>query len=180
MTIELRFVREADLSSPIIAWFGGNLGYSHVGAVLPVGSLRPVWWPRGYAYGRTGYELGARLRANRSLSGKAGVQLRPLDYARFTRQCYVSLPASEEQTARFWALWSAQLGCPYSWRTILGFALGREIHDHGAWDCSTGIAWATVGCGVFPEALRPHLQQITPDALWLACAVYPGAVCRTV
>lgn len=44
MTIELRFVREANLSSPVIAWFGGNLGYSHVGAVLSVGAPRPAWF----------------------------------------------------------------------------------------------------------------------------------------
>lgn len=166
MTIELRFVREAGLCSDAIAWFGGDLGFSHVGAVVR-GPDRPWWWPRNLSYcGSPGYELGARLSPDRSLTGRPGVQLRPLDYVRFVREECVSIPATPDQEHDFWSAWSRQLGCPYSIRTILGFVFDREFRDRGHWDCSTGCAWSLVEGGVFPASLRRVLQQISPNTLY--------------
>lgn len=66
----------------------------------------------------------------------------------------------------FWYALNRQLGCRYSYRTILGLAFGREFRDRGRWDCSTLMARCLLEAKMLPESLREHLQQLTPNCLY--------------
>jgi len=148
--IILRFVADKSLTSKLIVYFGGALGFSHVGAIT-----------------FDGYELGARDDVEQSVTGEPGVQRRPEAYARFTNIAELIIPSTAEERTIFWRSLDKEVGKPYSKNTILGFVLGRNIKDeHPAWDCSTLQAWALLRAGILPRELDDHLRQITPDTLY--------------
>jgi hypothetical protein len=150
--IQLRFV--TDLGGDFISWAirGAELGFwaSHVEAIKPDGS----------AY------LGARAGS--------GVQWAPKGYdAKYHAvEQLIEVPATDAQTAEFWAFLEAQIGAPYDDDIIKGFAAGmllgqRDWHESGAWICSELQAAALEAAGV----LRPFPQgklYITPESLLTA------------
>lgn len=112
------------------------------------------------------FEIGARSGVDCSVTGGRGVQRRPENYAPFLREEIVEIPCTHQEYMDFWYALNRQIGCGYSYRTILGLAFGREFRDRGRWDCSTLMAWCLLEAKMLPAVLREHLQQVTPNCLY--------------
>ena len=54
----------------------------------------------------------------------------------FRKELFVDLPATDEQTAAFYAAARATIGQPYDWDAIFGFALPGHHHVKGDAICS--------------------------------------------
>lgn len=148
--IRLQFVCEAALSSQMIAWFSSG-HFSHVDAVL-----------------HGGYLLGARNDWAGDIP--PGVRIRPPGYHKFIRRVIMEVPATPEQTKKFYDFLMAQLGKPYDHQAIWGFVLNRDWRENDSWICSelqTGAGEASV----LPRLYLPA-NKITP----VACAVAFSAV----
>jgi hypothetical protein len=119
MAVRARLVCEGNILSRSIAWFSqGHL--SHAEAQRDDG----MCW-------------GAR---DDHVGGKPpGVQLRPPDYAVFTREIVFTIPSTPLQEQSFWAWWESQEGKPYDSRAIWGFAFNRTWHSPGWWICSAAL-----------------------------------------
>jgi uncharacterized protein YycO len=103
---------------------------------------------------------GALLGAHAS----GGVMARDHDYdkGRFTREMYVSIPATPEQTDSFHQFLREQVGKPYDFKGIAGIALGRDWQEPDSWFCSELIAAALCHSGVFPPRLATEFNFVTP------------------
>lgn len=117
-SLRWHFVLGTDLSSKLIAWWGQAYGgWSHVDAILRDGTL-----------------LGAR---SDSVGGKPpGVQIRPVDYAKWTRRTIIELPCTPYEADTWEAFLRSQVGCGYDKADILGLILGKPLMTAGHWICS--------------------------------------------
>lgn len=142
--IRLRFVTDASLVSTAIRTAQFGFWATHVEAVMPDGTL-----------------LGAHY--------DGGVQARAADYDRgtFTREQFVDLPATVEQTDGFHAFLRAQVGKPYDVEAIAAFVARRDWQEPDAWFCSELQAAALVDCGWFASPLATEFSHITPRDLLL-------------
>ncbi len=141
--ITIRFVTCRDVVSAGIRAFEYGFWASHVEALMPDGTL-----------------LGAHY--------EGGVLARPHDYdkGQFTRELYVSLPATAEMTDKFHAFLRAQIGKPYDIEAIIGLVAQRDWAADDSWFCSELIAAALADCGYFPPHLATEFNHVTPrDAL---------------
>lgn len=137
--ITLQFSKRRGLGSQAIRWFTWS-AFSHVDAVLADGRL-----------------LGATF--------EHGVALRPHDPAEYSRieRFAVDVPAEPVLYAAM-----SQIGKPYDWGALLGFALrSGSHHDAGAWFCSELWAWAFHQAG-YPLLRTDHLHRISPRDLLLS------------
>jgi hypothetical protein len=154
-SIDLHFVRGKSLSSDLIAYFGGGK-YSHVDAVLPA----------GYGYPAGSY-LGARDDIVKPLGGGApiprGVQVRPAGYEQWRFADLWSLPTTKAAHETFYGFLVEQIGKPYDWRSIVGFATGDyDWRDPQAWFCMELAAAALEKALHIRFAFPTHV--ITPNA----------------
>ena len=143
--ITLRFVTCHDPVSDGIRAFEYGFWATHVEARMPDGTL-----------------LGAHANG--------GVQARPHDYdkSEFTRELYVSIPATPAQTDAFHSFLRAQVGKPYDFLAIAGIALQRDWQSENAWFCSEliGAGLAQPDVRIFPPHLATEFSHVTPrDAL---------------
>lgn len=137
--ITFQFSSSRDPLSALIRWFSHS-NYSHVDLVRNDGSL-----------------LGARF--------EGGVAVRPDGYANFNRTLRVTVDSPAARAVYDYA--ESQVGKPYDWRAIAGFASGRSWMDDDRWFCSE-LAIASLIRGRFFNCEMPFLRQskITPgDAL---------------
>jgi len=144
--IIIRFVTCHDPVSDAIRHFEYGFWASHVEALMPDGTL-----------------LGAHA--------EDGVKARPHDYDKdeFTRELYVHLPASPDQTDAFHSFLRAQIGKPYDFWAIAGIVAQRDWNDTNRWFCSELIAAALCHPDVafFPKELAEEFNHITPRDLLL-------------
>lgn len=110
MTITTQFVTEATLGSWAIR-FGTHSDFSHVDVVLPSGDL-----------------LGAR--------SAGGVQIRKPDYTQFSLIRRVVIPCSDDEGQAYYEFLRAQVGKPYDWKGVVGFAVNRDWRATDCWFCS--------------------------------------------
>lgn len=150
MAIKLQFVCEAALSSQMIAWFSSG-HFSHVDAVL-----------------NNGYLIGARYD---TCGGQLpGVRIRPPGYHKFTRRVIMDVPATPEQTKKFYDFMLAQQGKPYDREAIWAFLFNRDWREDDSWICSECIT-AAGEVSVLPQ-LYLSANKITP----VTCAVAFSAI----
>lgn len=152
----LQFSREARLSSDVIAWFSaGDL--SHVDAVIDGGLLGAF---------------------ERKVSGYgSGVFMRRPGYIQLAAQVQIDIPCSDMQRQAWEGFLRQQLGEPYDWDVIAGFATGANWQDPGKWICSQMQTAALQVSGILPELYLPA-NKITPTALALVCSALPGITLR--
>lgn len=145
--IYLQFVRQAALTSDLIAWLSqGHV--SHVDCVLPNGNL-----------------LGSR--SDRVGGKPVGVQIRPPDYEKFILKEVLTVPAKPKQERDFYTFLDAQLGKPYDHAAIWGFVTGRNWRDDDSWICSELQAAGLEAAGIVPP-LYLAANKISPGSLALA------------
>jgi hypothetical protein len=145
--IVLRAVRERTPGSAGIAWFSQGQ-VSHIGAILPPD------------HEFAGCELGARID---HVGGKpGGVQIRPADYAHFTRRLFIEIPCTTLQRQSFYAFLLSQEDKPYDWRAILAFATNRDWRELDSWICSELITAASESADLFDADLYLASNKVTP------------------
>ena len=137
--LTIRFVTCSDPVSEGIRRFEYGFWATHCEALMPDGTL-----------------LGAHA--------EGGVKARPRDYdkSEFTRELYVSIPATPAQTDAFHSFLRAQVDKPYDFLAIAGLALQRDWQNEDAWFCSELQAAALCRCGVFPPHLATEFSHVTP------------------
>lgn len=142
--IRLRFVTCQDAVSAGIRGFEYGFWASHAEASMPDGTL-----------------LGAHA--------DGGVKARDHDYdkGQFTREMYVSIPATPEMTDAFHAFLRLQIGKPYDLMAIAGIVAQRDWQNPNAWFCSELIAAALAACAYLPQHLAVEFNHITPRDLLL-------------
>lgn len=144
--IVLQFVGGSGFGSGMIKWFGHG-AYSHVDAVLSDGTL-----------------LGAR---NDDIDDvPAGVQIRAASYVENESVRRITLPATDEQEAAFYAFMRAQIGKPYNRIGIYAFAVNASWSSVGAWFCSQ-VVTAALQASKWMRDLSEPPNKIDPDDLLL-------------
>ena len=147
--IVLQFCGFKSFFGKIIAW-GTEGEVGHASAVLPNGDI-----------------LDSQHQAN--LGGKpAGVQIRPAGYI---ERCgginilRVTINVTAKQRNAFYDFLISQLGKPYDTKGILGFVVGKDWRDPGAWFCSELQAAALEAAKVFEYPLHVKHNRVTPQEL---------------
>jgi hypothetical protein len=145
MSITLRFISGKSFVSQTIRRFEYEFWASHVEAVLPDGKHV--------------------ISADMAL----GVAVLPIDYndGSYDRAQYVTIQATPEQSAKFYAFLHAQVGKPYDDKAVVGIALGRNWLSPDHWFCSELDAGGLCDCGIFPQHLAVDLNHVTPRDLLL-------------
>jgi hypothetical protein len=144
--ITIRFVAGNDFVSRWISF--GEYGFwaTHVETLMPDGSL-----------------LGAHAIG--------GVQARPRDYdkGKFSKELFVPIPATPEQTDGFHTFLRAQIGKPYDFEAIAGIVAQHDWRNDKAWICSELVAAGLCQekVGIFPPHLATELNRVTPRDLLL-------------
>jgi hypothetical protein len=152
MTITIQLSRQADIVSDLIADFS-RAWPSHVDIVCE----------------RTGSLIGAR--SDVCMGVPTGVQIRPANYAPFTRTELISFEAPAPIEAAFYAFLDEQLGKPYAKIAIAGLALDRDWRDPNHWFCSELFMAAAEVSGLIRKITSP-LNFISPrDVLILGEAL---------
>ena len=156
MKLTFRLTSQNDLGSLAIQRFSAGPG-SHIGLMLD----------------RDGYELGAR---SDKVGGKPpGVQVRPANYAPFARQTFIDLQVTPDQEWLCKSFMIEQVGKPYDFKAILGFATGRNWRENDAWICSELVAAAIEYAGICAP-LYLTASKITPVAAALILTAIGGEI----
>jgi hypothetical protein len=133
MTIRLRFVQGSGFSSGLIEYREGvcmPFTPSHVECVDPV----------------NGHQIGQHMGG--------GMQSREPGYdVPFNAELFLDLPATDQQTADFYAGARAAIGEPYDWKSILGFALPGHFHEKYNAICSAKMTQLLRKVDWFPSKL---------------------------
>jgi hypothetical protein len=113
-----------------------------------------------------------------------GVQKRPVGYDKGLiaiepatgkeRELLLTIPATSEQDAAFWAFLESKIGEPYDSAAIFGFVIPLHEHllDHAI--CSALITLALRACYYFeyPLAAPAHLIDPRDSLLMLSCRMH--------
>ena len=138
------YVTSGDWTSRLIEWRSGG-GPSHATTLVA-----------------PGWVIDARL--------KGGVQRRPISYLANANVRWLRVPATGAQICDVIAALESQVGKPYDWRDIVGFAIPaaftRSWGDQRAWICSELQAWAEERAGIIKTSMS--VDRIDPnDAMLL-------------
>lgn len=153
--ITQQFVLGAGGSSYAIARFSGG-PLSHVDARLPDGRL-----------------LGARF--DKCGGQPSGVRIRCAGYEQWKSRIVYRLETTPVQAARYYDFLQDQLGKPYDWSAILGFAFNRNWRDPRKWYCSELQAAAMEYAEITSRLFLPA-YKITPVMLALVMSALGATV----
>lgn len=92
-----------------------------------------------------------------------------------TRYYLPDAPPSQVRNAVAYA--TQQIGKPYDWKAIVGWAMRRDWHKPGAWFCSELVEAAMYDAGCELLNLDNHVDRITPHDLLLSTRLQP---CKTI
>jgi hypothetical protein len=138
-TVVWQFSKQHNVASWLIC-YGTRSDWAHVDAVLPDGRL-----------------LGARMDHH----PLPGVQIRDPGYANFSHTYRVKMETPYADA--FYENLHSQIGKPYDWRAIVGFAMGdRDWDKTDSWFCSELQVWAMMQAGFFPHWLGYPIDRISP------------------
>ena len=160
--LELSFVSQRDPGSWAIRWFTHS-DFSHVDIITP-----------------DGYRLGARSDCPVGYPLAAGVQRRPMDYAKFTRDERITIPCLMQPHHDAYTWLDDQIGKPYDSSGLFrSFLLDKyQWGDNGKWWCSE-LAAVFIEQAGFPRMMIPATRCAPNDAFIYAGAM-PGATWRKV
>jgi uncharacterized protein YycO len=142
--LTIRFINEADLVSKLIAWQTDSL------------------WIHTEALSRDGkHWIGAHAGT--------GVQARPLNWCKPTREAVYAVPVTDVQYEAAMAWLEDKLGEPYNYKSIVGIALHVRLTADGTTDCSALMLAYLMQGGHFPlNCLEGFEYLITPETLHLS------------
>lgn len=109
--------------------------------------------------------LGARVQG--------GVQVRPINYAKFNAEWRFQAEVSDEQYDAGSKWLAAQIGKPYDFLSIAAIALDRNWHDPSGWICSKLWVDGMAAFGLLKPLDPRVVNWFTPeDSLLLSLAVF--------
>lgn len=160
--IILQFVGGADWSSRLVRQFVSR-HLCHVDVVMPDGGL-----------------LGAR---GDTVGGVApGVRIRPanyLDLAKTDQRIRFALSYAATQEVAFFDFLQKQVGKPYDYEAILGFAFNRDWREPDSWICAELVTVALEKAKIIKPVYLAS-NRITPSACALMMStLMPAAVYAT-
>jgi len=148
---------------PIIVRFVRSIGLASDGIVALEKTAMPFTPSHVEAVTPDGFYLGAHL--------DGGTQKRPKDYdaGKFSHELFLTLEATEEQAAAFYAFLDAHVDEPYDWKAILGFLLPKHEHTPNHAICSALITLGlrTPSCEYFRWPLAAPAHLVDPRDLLL-------------
>lgn len=98
-----------------------------------------------------------------------GVQARPLDWCKPTREAVYAVPVSQGEYERAMTFLESKLGEPYNYESILGLALHVRLTASGTTDCSALMLAYLMQGGHFPlNCLEGFEYLISPEVLHLS------------
>lgn len=138
------YVTSGDWTSRLIEWRSAG-GPSHATTLVA-----------------SGWVIDARLQG--------GVARRQVSYLAGANVRWLRVPATEAQVRKTIEALESQVGRPYDWRDIVGFAIPaaftRDWNDQRAWICSELQAWAEEEGGIIQTSMS--VSRIAPnDAMLL-------------
>lgn len=137
------YVTSGELTSRLIEWRSAG-GPSHATTLVA-----------------PGWVIDARLQG--------GVQRRPIAYLAGAKVRWLRVPATESQVQATIKALESQIGKPYDWRDIVGFAIPqaftRDWNDERAWICSELQAWAEEKGGIVKTSMSA--SRIAPNDVML-------------
>lgn len=103
-----------------------------------------------------------------------GVKVRPSNYSTFSQTLVVTVPATDDQTAKFTDFCKRQLGKPYDWTALFSMLTGGRTWDRGsAWYCSELLAAGMQRAGILKRHLALRSDRIDPgDLLFVLSAMF--------
>jgi len=102
-----------------------------------------------------------------------GVQIRPINYAKFQAEWRFQVEVSEEQLNNGMKWLHAQIGKPYDFLNIAAIALDRNWDDPNKWICSKLWVEGMVAFGLLNPLDHRVVNWFTPeDSLLISLAVF--------
>lgn len=100
---------------------------------------------------------------------KDGVQERPAGYDKATtaHELFLTLPATDDQSAQFYAFLRSHVGEPYDWKAIAGFLIPHSEHTVNHTICSALITNGLRVCKWYKWPLAAPFHLIDPRDLLL-------------
>lgn len=147
MSITLRFVTCRDVVSAAIRAYECGFWTSHVEAKIG-GKLIGAHFSGGVAARDVGY-----------------------DASSLKREEYVSIPATDEETAAFEKFMLDQVGKPYDVGAIVAMVIQRDWRDPNKWFCSELVAAALEACKLMPT-LPEAMNFVTPRDVRMIAGIY--------
>lgn len=98
-----------------------------------------------------------------------GVMRRPVSYLAGSKVRWLRVPATPGQVGKVIVALESQIGKPYDWRDIVGFAIPaaftRGWNDQRSWICSELQAWAEEQAGLVHTSMAA--SRIAPNDIML-------------
>lgn len=142
--LTIRFIDSYDVISKLITWTTNSL------------------WCHTEALSRDGQSwIGAHAGT--------GVQARPLNWCKPTRELTYAIPVDDSQyeAAMFWL--ESKIGYPYDYEDIVGLAIHKRIFRKSSIICSTLMFVFITKTGIIPlNCLTNYSFLLTPETLHLA------------
>lgn len=140
----IRFINSSDLIGKGIDWVTNSL-WDHVEIQTPEGTY-----------------IGAHAGS--------GIQERPADYCKPTRERRYAIPCTDEQLAKILASARADIGIPYDYTDIVGLLLhDRGIRSDTREICSEFVCQVALDGGIaMLNVQREFCHLITPETLHLS------------
>lgn len=101
-----------------------------------------------------------------------GIQERPADYAKVSKERRYEVPVTDEQYDRMMAFAYSKIGTPYNFATCAGMFLRKNFSTKGSEICSMFVFDVLVEAGIFWLNVQPgYTNLVTPEMLHLAPAL---------
>jgi uncharacterized protein YycO len=119
--------------------------------------------------------IGIELAPNTVLDSIPGVGVSIRSITDEGGSVYLRIACPADVVSRAVAAGQARIGQPYDWSACYGFAVRRDWHQEGAWDCSEAVHQCFVDAG-WPLIRAQHLNRVTPSDLLLSPYLIPEEI----
>ena len=110
-------------------------------------------------------ETGTYIGAHAS----GGVQERPANYTKVSRERRYAIPVTDEQLAKIMTFARSKVGTPYNFEDIAGLFLHHDLTQKGREICSMFVTQAAMVGGVaMLNVLQGYTNLVTPEDLHLS------------
>lgn len=93
-----------------------------------------------------------------------GVKIRPFNYGHPTRAIIAHVECTDAQAEKVYAFARSQIGKPYNWIGLFGFAIRRDFPSKNRWFCSEIISASFEAAGIHLVAIK-QIDRVTPEMI---------------
>jgi hypothetical protein len=100
---------------------------------------------------------------------KGGVQERPADYTKVSRERRYEIPVADDQYTKMMAFARSKIGTPYDFKDIAGLFLHKNLSSEGTEICSMFVFESALAGGLqMLNVLSEYSNLVTPETLHLS------------